>query len=121
MKIKQKINNNQRILVVMTWKMTIWVEWKVKWIMDNMISKSNKIMEETSIQINKLIQISWEETNLLTMEMTMETWMMDNQSMLTVCSTETETSMATQRTKTREKQMNISMTPETSVIFQQIM
>jgi hypothetical protein len=117
----QKINNNTRIWVDKKWEMMIWVEWMVViWTVDNMISRITII--KVSIQTNKLIQISWEETNHQIMDKITQTWMMDNQLTPTACSVEeTETSMRMPKTKTREKQMNISTMLETSVIFLQIM
>jgi hypothetical protein len=120
---KKMTNKIIKTWVEKTWVVMTWVEWMVTWIMGNMIKISKTQINSTNIliQTNKLTQISWEVTNHQIMDKTTQTWMMDNQLMPTVCSAEIEISTTVAKTKTREKQMNISMMPETSVIFQQIM
>jgi hypothetical protein len=118
--VNQKINNNTKTWVDKKWVMMIWAEWKVIWMLDNMISRIT--ITKVSIQINRLIQISWEETNLQIMIRITQIWMMDNQSTPMACSVEeTETSMTVPKTKTRAKQTNTLTMLETSVIFLQIM
>jgi hypothetical protein len=117
----QRTNNNTKIWVDKKWVKMIWVAWMVIWeMLDNMISRIT--ITKVSIQTNKLIQISWEETNHhKIMTRTTQTWMMDNQSTPTVCSAETETSTKVPKTKMKVKQMNTSTMLETSVISQLIM